>query len=46
MGWAFFIDKKGIARYIAIHNINQRPSLDDLVKELEKLKKEGSCTGV
>ena len=35
----FVIDKKGIIRYIDIHDINQRPPLDDLVKELEKLKK-------
>jgi hypothetical protein len=38
MGWAFFIDKKRIARYIDIRNINKRPPLDDLVKELKKLK--------
>jgi peroxiredoxin len=35
----FVIDKKGIIRYIDIHDINKRPPLDDLVKELEKLKK-------
>jgi peroxiredoxin len=35
----FVIDKKGIIRYIDIHDINKRPILDDLVKELEKLKK-------
>ena len=35
----FVIDKKGIVRYIDIHDINKRPPLDDLVKELEKLKK-------
>jgi peroxiredoxin (alkyl hydroperoxide reductase subunit C) len=35
----FVIDKKGIIRYIDIHDINQRPPLDDLVRELEKLKK-------
>lgn len=34
----FVIDKKGIIRYIDVHNINQRPSLEDLVEELEKLK--------
>jgi len=34
----FVIDKKGIIRYIDIHDINKRPSLEDLVKELEKLK--------
>jgi peroxiredoxin (alkyl hydroperoxide reductase subunit C) len=32
------IDKKGIVRYIDVHDINKRPSLEDLVKELEKLK--------
>jgi peroxiredoxin len=34
----FVIDKKGIIRYIDVHNINERPSLETLVKELEKLK--------
>ena len=35
----FVIDKKGIIRYIDIHDINQRPKLEVLVKELEKLGK-------
>jgi peroxiredoxin len=35
----FVIDKKGIIRYIDIHDINKRPPLDDLVKQLQKLKK-------
>ena len=34
----FIIDKEGIIRYIDVHNINQRPPLEDLVRELEKLK--------
>jgi len=34
----FVVDKKGIIRYIDVHNINERPSLETLVKELEKLK--------
>ena len=34
----FVIDKKGIIRYIDVHNINQRPSLEDIVRELERLK--------
>lgn len=34
----FIIDKKGIIRYIDVHDINKRPSLDVLIKELEKLK--------
>jgi len=34
----FVIDKKGIIRYIDVHDINQRPSLEDLVKALEKLR--------
>jgi peroxiredoxin len=34
----FIIDKKGIIRYIDVHDINQRPRLEELVKELEKLK--------
>jgi peroxiredoxin len=33
----FVIDKKGIIRYIDIHNINQRPPLETLIRELEKL---------
>ena len=33
------IDKKGIIRYIDVHDINERPSLEDLVKALEKLNK-------
>ena len=35
----FVIDKKGIIRYIDVHDINKRPSLGVLVKELEKLQK-------
>jgi peroxiredoxin (alkyl hydroperoxide reductase subunit C) len=32
------IDKKGIIRYIDVHDINQRPPLESIVRELEKLK--------
>jgi peroxiredoxin (alkyl hydroperoxide reductase subunit C) len=35
----FVIDKKGIIRYIDVHDINRRPPLDALVRELEKLKR-------
>jgi peroxiredoxin len=35
----FVIDKKGVLRYIDVHDINQRPALEDLVGVLEKLKK-------
>ena len=35
----FVIDKKGIIRYIDVHDINKRPRLEDLVRELEKLEK-------
>jgi peroxiredoxin (alkyl hydroperoxide reductase subunit C) len=35
----FVIDKKGIIRYIDVHDINKRPPLEDLVNELEKLNK-------
>jgi peroxiredoxin (alkyl hydroperoxide reductase subunit C) len=35
----FVIDKKGILRYIDVHDINKRPPLEDLVSALEKLKK-------
>ena len=34
----FVIDKKGIIRYIDVHDINERPPLEDLVSALEKLK--------
>jgi peroxiredoxin len=34
----FVIDKKGIIRYIDVHDINERPHLEDLITELEKLK--------
>jgi peroxiredoxin len=34
----FVIDKKGIIRYIDVHDINKRPPLEDLVGALEKLK--------
>jgi peroxiredoxin len=34
----FVIDKKGIIRYIDVHDINKRPQFEDLIKELEKLK--------
>jgi len=33
----FVIDKKSIIRYIDVHNINQRPLLETLVRELEKV---------
>jgi peroxiredoxin len=33
----FVIDKKGILRYIDVHDINKRPSLEVLVKELDKI---------
>jgi len=32
------IDKKGMIRYIDVHDINQRPPLEAIVKELQKLK--------
>jgi peroxiredoxin (alkyl hydroperoxide reductase subunit C) len=35
----FVIDKKGIIRYIDVHDINTRPRLEVLVGELEKLNK-------
>lgn len=35
----FVIDKKGIIRYIDVHDINKRPPLEDLVGALEKLGK-------
>jgi peroxiredoxin len=35
----FLIDKKGIIRYIDVHDINKRPALEVLVRELQKLPK-------
>jgi peroxiredoxin (alkyl hydroperoxide reductase subunit C) len=35
----FVIDKKGMIRYIDVHDINKRPPLEDLAAALEKLKK-------
>ncbi|MCK8603364.1 peroxiredoxin [Desulfoferrobacter suflitae] len=34
----FVIDKQGAIRYIDVHDINQRPQLEVLVRELEKLR--------
>ncbi len=33
----FIIDKKGIIRYIDVHDINKRPDLEDIIKALTKL---------
>lgn len=38
----FIIDKKGIIRYIDVHDINKRPVLEILVGELEKLNKKNN----
>lgn len=35
----FVIDKEGIIRYIDVHDINERPSLEELIQEIEKLNK-------
>ncbi len=35
----FVIDKKGTIRHIDVHDINVKPKLEDLIKELEKLPK-------
>ena len=34
----FIVDKKGVIRYIDVHDINSRPDLGLLVEELKKLK--------
>ncbi len=34
----FLIDKKGVIRYIDVHDINKMPKLEDLIKALEKLQ--------
>jgi peroxiredoxin len=35
----FIIDKKGIIRFIDVHDINKRPPLEELMSALEKLSK-------
>jgi peroxiredoxin (alkyl hydroperoxide reductase subunit C) len=35
----FVIDKKGIIRFIDVHDINKRPPLEDLMSALERLSK-------
>jgi peroxiredoxin (alkyl hydroperoxide reductase subunit C) len=35
----FIIDKKGVIRFIDVHDINKRPRLEVLVKEMGKLSK-------
>lgn len=35
----FIVDKKGIIRYVDVHDINKRPPLEELVREMEKLEK-------
>ena len=35
----FVVDRKGIIRYIDVHDINLRPRLEVLVKELQKLER-------
>ncbi|MFP3869369.1 MAG: peroxiredoxin [Syntrophobacteria bacterium] len=40
----FIIDKRGIIRYIDVHDINERPPLEELVRELQKLEGEGICS--
>ena len=34
----FIVDKQGVIRYVDVHDINERPTLEGLVHELEKLK--------
>lgn len=36
----FIIDKKGVIRYIHVEDINKRPHLEIIFKELEKIEKE------
>ena len=35
----FVIDTKGTIRYMDVHDINERPPLDDLVKALQEVSK-------
>jgi peroxiredoxin len=34
----FIVDRHGIVRYVDVHDINERPNLEVLIRELEKLK--------
>jgi peroxiredoxin len=34
----FIVDKQGVIRYMDVHDINERPNLEGLVRELQKLK--------
>lgn len=34
----FIVDKKGIIRYVDVHDINEPPGIEKLAAELEKLK--------
>jgi len=34
----FVVDKQGVIRYVDVHDINVRPNLEELVRELGKLK--------
>jgi peroxiredoxin len=34
----FLVDKQGVVRYLDVHDINERPNLEVLVRELEKLR--------
>jgi peroxiredoxin (alkyl hydroperoxide reductase subunit C) len=36
----FIIDKKGIIRYIDVHDINKRPPMEDLIRELQKVARD------
>ena len=38
----FVLDKQGVIRYIDVHDINERPPLDILLGELDKLQEEGA----
>jgi peroxiredoxin (alkyl hydroperoxide reductase subunit C) len=33
------VDRKGIIRYIDVHNINERPPLEDLIHALEEVNR-------
>jgi len=35
----FIVDKRGVIRYVDVHDINESPGIEKLAEELEKLKK-------
>ncbi|GLI35741.1 hypothetical protein DAMNIGENAA_31740 [Desulforhabdus amnigena] len=41
----FLVDKEGIVHYIDLHEINEKPNIEEPVREMENLPKRWSDTG-